>query len=431
MISLALAIVTGACGKKGEPPQMPPVSVTLGKAVKIDAPVIISAFGNTEERMSIDIVPQVSGILVKNFIKDGDTVKADQPLFQIDPRDYDARVKQGEGMVKADKANLELAKITLERNKPLFEKKLISTENFDTIRTKVESIEAQLQMDEAALAQARLNLERCTIKAPIDGVCSKRYLDEGNLASAGMTRLTNLRSYDPIRVAFSVSEQYLPAIRSGMAAGKVKIEITPRGDTNSYAGTLEFVDNAVNPSTGTILLRGEVPNPDKKLWANQFADVRIFASMIPDAVMVPEGSIQYGKYGPFLFAVKMENRKDKDGKDTKVALADMRMVKIGVRYNNLVQIVHGVSAGEPIVVLGQFMLYPGASVMDLAMMAKMAKQGAGMQGKEAGEAQRHKGTEGGEGKAQGVERKAGEAEGAKPAAEGTKAQSGKGTDEKK
>jgi len=367
MSCLALAIVTGACGKKGGPPQMPPVSVTLGQAVKMDAPVVISAFGNTEERMSIDIVPQVSGMLVKNFIKDGEVVKADQPLFQIDQRDYDARVKQVEGMVKADKANLELAKITLERNRPLFEKKLISNENFDTIRTKLESIEAQLQMDEAALAQAKLGLERCTIKAPIAGVCSKRYLDEGNLAAAGMTRLTNLRSYDPIRVAFSVSEQYLPAIRNGMAAGKVKIDIVPRGDTNSYAGTLEFVDNAVNPMTGTILLRGEVPNSDLKLWANQFVNVSIFAGVVPDAVMVPESSVQLGKQGSYLFAVN---------KDSK---AEMRIVKTGIRYNNLLQIVEGVEENEPVIALGQFMVYPGAKVMDLA---KMPPPGAAMPGKE-------------------------------------------------
>ena len=365
----ALAITMSACGKKGEGQQMPPVSVTLGKSVKMDTPIVISAFGNTEERVSIDIVPQVSGILVKTLIKDGEVVKAGQPLFQIDPSDYEARVKQVEGMVKADKANVELARITLERNKPLLEKNLISKENFDTIKTKVESIEAQLQMDEAGLEQAKLSLTRCTIKSPIDGVCSKRYVDEGNLAAAGMTRLTNVRSYDPIRVAFSVSEQYLPAIRKAMGEGKVKIEITPRGDTGSYPGTLEFVDNAVNPATGTILLRGEVPNSEMKLWANQFADVRIIAGLIPGAVMVSEGAVQFGKQGPYLFAVKMESRQGKDGKESKVLVADMRPVKIGVRHNDMIQIVEGLAADEMIVVLGQFMLYPGAQVMDLAMMA--------------------------------------------------------------
>lgn len=365
-----LALAMSACGKKGGPPQMPPVSVTLGKSVKMDAPIIISAFGNTEERISIDVIPQVSGLLLKNLIKDGEVVKVGQPLFEIDPSDYAARVRQGEGMVKADKSNLELARITLERNKPLFEKKLISTENYDTIRTKVESIEAQLQMDEATLEQAKLSLARCSIKATIDGICSKRYVDEGNLVAAGASRLTNIRSYDPIRVAFSVSEQYLPVIRKAMGEGKVAIEITPRGDTNSYAGTLEFVDNAVNSMTGTILLRGEVSNKDLKIWANQFADVRIVAGVVPGAIMVPEGAVQLGKRGPYLFAVTKESK------------ADMRPVKTGVRFNDLIQIVEGVAADEPVVVLGQFMLYPGATVMDLSKMAEAAAKTQSAKGTE-------------------------------------------------
>lgn len=349
-----------SCGK-GQPPfQMPPVSVTLGKAVLMDTPIIITAFGSTEDRANIDIVPQVSGILLKSLVKDGEVVKADQLLFQIDSRDYETRVKQAEGMVRVDRANLELARTTLERNTPLFDKKLISAENLDTVRTRVESIEAQLQMDEAALEQARLNLKRCSIRSPVDGVCSKRYLDEGNLVAAGVTRLTNVRSYDPIRVSFSVSEKYLSAIRRAMAEGPVGIEVVARGDTNRYAGTLEFVDNAVNPQTGTILLRGEVPNKELKLWANQFVDVRIRAGTVSGAVMVPESTVQYGKNGPYLFAVTPEQK------------AELRQVKTGMRFNDLLQVVDGVAAGEPIVVMGQFMLFPGAQVMDLSQQAMKA-----------------------------------------------------------
>lgn len=382
-----LAVTMSACGKRGAPFQMPPASVTMGKAVKMDTPILISAFGNTEEKMSIDIMPQVSGILLKSLVKDGETVKAGQPMFEIDPSDYAARVRQGEGMVKADKANLELARSTRERNTPLFEKKLISTETFDTIRTKVASIEAQLQMDEAALEQANLSLTRCTIKAPIDGVCSKRYVDEGNLVAAGMSRLTNIRSYDPLRVAFSVPDQYLTAIRTAMAAGKVKIEILTNGQTNMVDGTLEFVDNAVNPMTGTILLRGEVPNADKKLWANQFVEVHIFAGMVTGAVMVPESAVMFGKRGPYLYAVTKESK------------AEMRPVKLGIRYQDLIQVLDGVAADEPIVVLGQFMLFPGAAMMDLAKMQQesasakpAAGQGADVK-KEAGNREQGSGAE--------------------------------------
>ena len=368
----ALALSGAGCGKpQGGPPQRPPVSVKLAPALKMDAPVIIAAFGNTDDRLSVDIVPQVSGMLLKTFIQDGAVVTNGQPLFQIDPSDYATRVQQVEGMVAADRANLSLTRTTLERNRPLLEKKLLSQEDFDTLKTRSDAIAAQLQTDEATLEQARLNLARCLITAPLAGVCSKRMLDDGNLAAAGVTRLTNIRSYDPINVEFSVSEEHLPMLRRAMAEGPVRMELLPRGDTNRYPGTVEFLDNAVNPLTGTILLRGQAPNPNLKLWAKQFVEVTVFAGLVRDAVMVPEGAVQIGKQGAYLFAVSKDN------------LAAMRPVQTGVRYNNLVQIVGEVAPGEDVVVLGQLMLYPGAAVMDMSRLPPAGAApaaGAGSQG---------------------------------------------------
>jgi multidrug efflux system membrane fusion protein len=351
-----LALMTSACGKRGGPPQHPQVAVQTAPALKMDTPVIIHTFGNTKDRVSVDIVPQVSGKLAQTFIRDGAVVTNGQPLFLIDPSDYAARVRQVEGAVAVDRANAKLSRITLERNQPLLEKQLISTEDFDTLKTRVDAAEAQLQADEAALELANLNLSRCTITANVAGVCSKRYVDDGNLVAAGQTRLTNIRSYDPMLVDFSVSEQYLPSIRRALAEGQAQIEITPRGDTNVYTGTLDFVDNAVNPMNGTILLRGQVPNPDLKIWAQQFTEVSIYVDTVHEAVMVPEGAVQFGKQGPYLFVVSKEGK------------AELRIVKVGVRYNNLLQVVEGVTPDENVVVLGQLMLYPGAQVVDMSHM---------------------------------------------------------------
>ncbi len=355
------ALLLGACGKRGGPQAMPGMSVQTAAAVSMDAPVILHAFGNTKDRVSVDIVPQVSGRLVETLIADGAVVTNGQALFRIDPSDYAARVRQAKAAAQADRANLQLSRITLERNQPLLEKQLISTEDFDTLRTRVDAAAAQFKADLAALDAAELNLSRCTVTATVAGVCSKRYVDDGNLVAAGQSLLTNIRSYDPMYVELGVSEQYLPQLRRALAAGPVRINVMPRGDTNSYAGTLDFVDNAVNPSTGTILLRGQVPNPDLKIWALQFAQVDIVVDTVSNAVMVPEGAVQYGKQGPYLFVAK-------DGK------ADLRIVTPGVRYNNLIQIVNGVAPGEEVIVLGQLMLFPGAPVMDLS---KMPPPGAG------------------------------------------------------
>ena len=351
----AIAMAAGACSKRGGGAQArPPMAVQTAPALKMDTPVVIKAFGNTVALQSVDIVPQVSGLLVKTFIADGAVVTNGQPLFQIDSSDYVSRVQQVQGMVAADRANLELNRLTMERNKPLLEKKLIAAEDFDTIKTRVEASAAQLQMDEAALQMAQLNVTRCTIVSPVAGVCSKRYLNDGNLLTAGMSRLTSIRTYDPIDLEFSVSEQYLPIIRRAMAEGGVSLAVTPQNDTNHYEGKLTFMDNAVNDATGTILLRGQVPNPGLKLWAGQFVEVAVTAGTVRDAVMVPEGAVQFGKMGTYLFIVNAESK------------AEMRPVKIGVRYNNLLQLVEGAAPGDKVVVLGQLMLYPGAQVAEAA-----------------------------------------------------------------
>lgn len=355
----AIILVTSACGKKQAAPQgRPPVAVKMTTAIATNTPVIVTAYGALQDRENVDIIPQVSGLLMDVLFRDGAVVTNGQPLFQIDPRDYQMRVQQAEGMVAADRANLELARSTLQRNQPLLEKHLISPDAFDTIRTKVAAVEAQLKMDEAALDQARLNLSRCTIVAPLSGICSKRYVDAGNLVSAGMSRLTNIRSYDPLRLECSVSEQYLATLRTALAQAPLNVIVTPRGDSHSYPGTITFVDNAVNAMSGTILLRGEVPNPSMTLWANQFVDVNLILASIPNAVMVPESAVQYGKNGTYLYAVKPDQT------------AELRMVKTGIRNNDWIQIVEGLSAGEPVVTMGQLTLTHGATVMDVSQMKK-------------------------------------------------------------
>ncbi len=351
-----MALVMCACGKKGGPPAPPPVMVNLATAIQTNTPVVIPAYGLIQERESVDVVPQVSGILQACLVQEGAMVTNGQALFQIDPRDYQMRVQQAESAVAVDRSNLEVARSTLQRNQPLVEKRLISPDLFDVIKAKVTALEGQVRMDESTLELARLNLSRCTILAPISGICSKRYIDAGNLVSAGMSRLTNIRNYDPMRLECSVSEQYLPAVRSAMEAGVVNVTVTSRGDTNSYPGTLLFMDNAVNPAAGTILLRGVVPNPEMKLWANQFVDVKIIVAMQSGAVMVPESAVMLGKTSPYLYVVSGDQK------------AELRLVKTGVRHNNRVQIVEGVAGGETVVSVGQLKLYPGATVIDASKL---------------------------------------------------------------
>ncbi len=352
-VCAGLLLGLAACARRDDgPPAMPPTAVRTAVSERMDVPVILDTFGNTKDRVSVDVVPQVSGRLLQTFIADGAVVTNGQPLFLVEPVDYANRLRQAEGTVAADKAELELSRQTLERNRPLLAKNMISAEAFDTLKTRLDSAAARLQIDEAALDQTRLDLSRCTVTAMVSGVCSRRFLDDGNLVTANQTKLTNIRSYDPLFVDFSVSEQYLDLLRREMAAGSVRIEVAPRGSTNRYAGELVFLDNAVDTQTGTILLRGLVPNPGLKLWARQFVEVRIFAGLAREAVLVPESAVQFGKDGPYAFVVTADNK------------AELRPVKPGVRFNHLLQLLEGVAAGERVVVLGQLMLYPGAAVVE-------------------------------------------------------------------
>jgi multidrug efflux system membrane fusion protein len=352
----ALLLGLSACTPKNTaPPARPPVTVQTALATAGDIPDLLSSFGITEERASIDLVPQVSGLLVETLIQEGETVTNGQVLFRIDPRDYALRVAQREGQMAAAQAQFNLGQSTLERNRGLLEKKLISSETFESLQTRRDAAAAQLQIEQAALDQARLDLSRCTLTAPIAGICAKRLVDTGNLVAAGQTRLINIRSYDPIEVEFSVPERHLSALRRALAAGSVPLEIFPRNDEFTVGtGTLVFINNAVDSQTGTILLRGRIPNPDLKWWSRQFVDIRIAAGRISQAVTVPESALQFGKQGSYLFVISGENK------------ADLRRVKTGARIGNRIQIIDGVASGEKVVTLGHLMLAPGATVAEAA-----------------------------------------------------------------
>jgi multidrug efflux system membrane fusion protein len=359
LLAGALLAATVSCSRKpaaAGPPAAPPVSVRLAVAASRDAPVVVTAFGTTVDRISVDVVPQVSGTLLRKLVADGAAVTNGQPLFQIDATDYALRVRQAEALVAADAAGLDLSRLTAQRTAPLLEKNLVAQADFDALTARVAAATAQLRADEAVLDQARLSLARCTVTATVDGVCSKIYVDEGNLVGAGQTRLVNIRNLDPLLVEFAVPENRLSLLRAALAQPPVPLEIVPRGETNVYAGTLVSIDNAVNPLTGTILLRGQVPNPDRRLWSHQFVDVRVRAGVERGAVLVPEGAVQFGKMGAYLYAVNAAGE------------AEPRTVETGVRWNDQIQIVRGAAAGEKVVVLGQLLLHPGAKVMDLADM---------------------------------------------------------------
>lgn len=353
LAALGLALAAGACGRRGgQAGGPPPVVVQTAVAVTADTPVVLATFGTTKDQASVDVVPQVSGRLAATYVADGAVVTNGQPLFLIDPSDYALRVRQAEGQVALTRAAQALSRLTVDRNRPLLAKQMIAQEQFDAFETRLAADTAQLAVYEAALDQARLDLSRCTVTATVAGACSRREVDTGNLVAANQTRLLNIRGYDPLFVDVTVSEQDLDLVRRALAAGPVRLDVCARGQTNWHTGRVVSLDNAVDARTGTLTLRGLVPNPDRALWARQFIEARVHAGVAAGAVMVPESAVQFGKDGPYAFVATPERR------------AELRPVQVGVRHDGRLQLRAGVAAGESVVVLGQLMLYPGAAVVE-------------------------------------------------------------------
>jgi len=370
-VSIAIILFAKGLFKKKPQKNIPPRPVEIAEAVVRDVPVYIDSFGNLTPPNDVDIKSQVTGAVKEVNFTEGAEVRTGDLLFTIDPAQFEAQLKKAQAALLADTASLSLKKNTLERNRALFDKKLISQQEFDKYQTDFAAAEAAVKLDAAEVELAKISLEYCYIRSPVDGLAGKRQVDLGNIVSAysGPT-LVNVKTMDTLYVDFTVAENYLDGIRKAMAAGKLKVEaIVGDDESRKYPGELELLDNSVDNTTGTILLRALVANKDKALWSGQFVRVRLILSVKKDAVLVPYDAVQLGQKGSYLFVVTEDNK------------ADLRLVKSGSRQQENIVIEDGVKPGEKVVTAGQLGLSPGASVMDAVEMRKMQQEAAAKQKK--------------------------------------------------
>jgi len=346
---------------------IPSRSVETAKAEKKDVVVFIESFGSLTSPNDVDIKSQVTGQIMEVHFDEGDLVKAGDKLFTIDPSQYKAQLDRAEAALIQDLANLKLNKDTMERNRKLLEKELISQQDFDQLQTNVTSSEAAVKTDNANIALAKINLNYCYITSPVDGITGKRQVDPGNIVTAndGPT-LVNVKTVDPLYVDFTIPERDLGGVRKAMAEGKLKViiklekkEVDSEPDNpkaqeegNSYEGELQFLDNSVDNTTGTVLLRATVPNHDMKLWAGQFVTVRLHLAVKKDAVIVPYEAVQIGQQGNYIFVVTPDNK------------AELRNVTTGNKEDDHIIIEDGIKAGETVVTVGQMGLRPGILVTE-------------------------------------------------------------------
>lgn len=368
----------GAKGTKGG--RGGPLTVKAVRAVVKPMPVLIEAVGTVEAEQSVQVRAQVSGVLQNVSFREGDKVKAGQLLFQIDPRTFQAQHNQALAALARDRAQLENAKAQEQRMAPLLKREFITRQEYDVAVTSAKSLEATVQAGQAAVEQARIQLEFSRILAPISGRTGQLAVKPGNLviASGGGVPLVTINSTDPVLVGFSIPERQLEELRRYQSEKGMRIEILPdRAGVPVAEGKLVFIDNTVTPQTGTVLLKTKVDNAKEVIWPGQFVNVRVVLTVEPEAVVVPEVAVQPGQDGPFVYLVGAENK------------VEVRPVKVARQVGNEIVISSGIKGGDHVITEIPQALRPGGTVR----IADAAEEGEPRKGKGKG-----KGGKKGEGK---------------------------------
>ena len=352
IIIVALMAVRG-CVDRPKKEVIRPRPVTTGLVCKKDVPIYIGSFGTLSALEDVDIRSQATGQIMAAHFTEGDEVKKGDLLFTVDPSEYDARLRKAEATLAKDIAELKLKNDTLQRNKILIEKDLISVQDFETYQTEVAAAKAAVDLDRAEVELAKIDLAYCYIASPIDGLTGKRLVDPGNIVTADDGPvLVNVKTIDPFYLDFTVSEKVLDFVRQAQAKGNLNVEIWTEDKSEPRNGELIFLDNTVDDKTGTVLLRAIAPNTDRKLWGGEFVTVRLVLEIQKDATVAPSAAVRVGQKGHYLFVITEDNK------------ADLRQVEIGLREGDYIIIKSGVSAGEKVATEGQLGLSPGAPVIE-------------------------------------------------------------------
>ena len=330
-----------------------PVPVTCEPARSGNFEVTLDAIGTVTPLSTVTITSRVSGTLTQVLYHEGQMVKAGDLLAVIDPRPYQAAVLQAEGQLQRDEALLHNARIDLERYRGAYQEHAIPEQQFATAQAAVDGDEGVVRLDQGALDAARINLDYTRITSPTTGRVGLRLVDAGNIVTANGTQgLVTITQLQPISVVFTLPQSDLPAVAAEMSRGQpVRVDALERDALRPLAqGRLHSIDNQIDPATGTIRLRAEFANPDAALWPGQFVDLRVVAGIDPQAVTVPARAVQQGPDGPYVFIVKPDQT------------AELRPVTVLHTEQGVAEIGHGLTAGESVVVDGQYRLSPGAKV---------------------------------------------------------------------
>jgi membrane fusion protein, multidrug efflux system len=349
--ALVLVLSVAACGKPAAPAK-PAVPVTVALATRGDAPYVVEANGLVEPMQAVSVQSQVGGVLTSVHFTEGDDVKAGQLLFEVDPVPYRAAMQQARAVLARDKAQYDAAVRDAERYVALAQRDFVTRSQADQAMANAAALKAVVDADQANVENAQFNLDNATIRAPVSGRTGSVLVRQGNLIRPNAaTPLVVINQIHPILVRFAVPQRELALVQKYSSEHALQATAFPgQGSGAPVPGTLSFVDNGVDTTTGTVTLKARFANEANQLWPGQFVAVRLELFRQANAVLVPTPAVQAGQDGPFVFVI------DKQGR------AQMQAVTAGRPVGDLTVIDKGLSGGEQVVVDGQSRLTIGAKV---------------------------------------------------------------------
>ncbi len=357
VLIFALFILTSCGSQQSSQPSRrdkPLPSVVIAPVVSKDVSAAVEYVGRSEASQRVDIRARVKGVLLKRPFKEGGNVKAADPLYLIDPAEFKVAQSAAKARVERAEATLEEATRQLERYAKLVKRDTVSVAAYDEAKAKDGEARADLAEAKAALEQTQLDLSYTRILSPISGRSGRSNADVGNLIGPDTGVLVTVLRLDPIDILFSVGERDYLNFQQAIKRGEVA-EFTPRirlanGEIYPHDGDIDFVNNEVNPATGTITVRAKFSNPGGMLVPGQFVNVILKSTVPQNQIVIPQAAIQENQAGPFVLVVNPSQR------------VEMRPIKTGQRLGPEIVIKQGVAPGESIIVEGIQKVRPGAEV---------------------------------------------------------------------
>jgi multidrug efflux system membrane fusion protein len=364
----ALGVATSSCSSGGEASaqqqgqgggrtgrgsaQTAAVPVAVAQVEQRSMPINVEVIGTAEAYSTVQVHAQITGELTSVNFKEGDDVRKGQVLFTLDRRPLEAALHQAQANLQRDEAQAVNARAQATRYRDLLQRGIATREQVDQITTNAAAADATVEADRAAVQNAQVQLQYATIAAPISGRTGALQVHAGNLVrAADTTALVVINQVSPIYVSFGIPEAQLPVLKRYMREGSLHVEAHAANDDGKpSAGRITFVDNAVDPATGTIKVKGTFPNEDHRLWPGLFVNVVVTLTTDPRAIVVPTVAVQAGQQGSYVFVVKSDQT------------VDIRPVTVA-RQNGADSVIQdGLQPGETVVTDGQIRLVPGSHI---------------------------------------------------------------------